>query len=68
MKKSIAVLGLGEYGRSLSENLYKMGADVLAVVAAYMAAMALFGMNAYEKNLIFGMVKKVFRRPSRKKA
>ena len=31
MKKSIAVLGLGEYGRSLSENLYKMGADVLAV-------------------------------------
>ena len=44
------------------------GADVLAVVAAYMAAMSLFGMNAYEKNLIFGMVKKVFRRPSRKKA
>ncbi len=31
MKKSIAVLGLGKYGRSLAENLYKMGADVLAV-------------------------------------
>ncbi len=31
MKKSIAVLGLGKYGRSLCENLYKMGADVLAV-------------------------------------
>ena len=31
MKKSIAVLGLGKYGRSLSENLYRMGADVLAV-------------------------------------
>ena len=31
MKKSVAVLGLGKYGRSLSENLYKMGADVLAV-------------------------------------
>ena len=31
MKKSIAVLGLGKYGRSLSENLYQMGADVLAV-------------------------------------
>ena len=31
MKKSIAVLGLGKYGRSLCENLHKMGADVLAV-------------------------------------
>lgn len=31
MKKSIAVLGLGKYGRSLSENLYNMGADVLVV-------------------------------------
>lgn len=31
MKKSIAVLGLGAYGRSLAENLYNMGADVLAV-------------------------------------
>ena len=31
MKKSVAVLGLGKYGRSLAENLYLMGADVLAV-------------------------------------
>lgn len=31
MKNSIAVLGLGKYGRSLSENLYRMGADVLVV-------------------------------------
>ncbi len=31
MKKSIAVLGLGKYGRSLSESLYRLGADVLAV-------------------------------------
>ena len=31
MKKSVAVLGLGKYGRSLSENMYRMGADVLAV-------------------------------------
>ena len=31
MKKSVAVLGLGKYGRSLSENLYRLGADVLAV-------------------------------------
>ncbi len=31
MKKSVAVLGLGKYGRSLSENLYQLGADVLAV-------------------------------------
>lgn len=31
MKKSIAVLGLGKYGKSLAENLYRMGADVLAV-------------------------------------
>ena len=31
MKKSVAVLGLGKYGRSLAENLYRMGADVLAV-------------------------------------
>ena len=30
MKKSVAVLGLGKYGRSLSENLYLLGADVLA--------------------------------------
>lgn len=29
MKKSVAVLGLGKYGRSLAENLYRMGADVL---------------------------------------
>ena len=31
MKKSVAVLGLGKYGRSIAENLYNMGADVLAV-------------------------------------
>ena len=31
MKKSVAVLGLGKYGKSLAENLYNMGADVLAV-------------------------------------
>ena len=31
MKKSIAVLGLGKYGRSLVENLYELGADVMAV-------------------------------------
>ncbi len=31
MEKSIAVLGLGKYGRSLSENLYRAGADVLVV-------------------------------------
>ena len=31
MKKSVAVLGLGKYGSSLSENLYHLGADVLAV-------------------------------------
>ena len=31
MKKSVAVLGLGKYGRSVAENLYRMGADVLAV-------------------------------------
>ena len=31
MSKSVAVLGLGKYGRSLSESLYELGADVLAV-------------------------------------
>lgn len=31
MKKSVAVLGLGKYGRSLAESLYNLGADVLAV-------------------------------------
>lgn len=31
MKKSVAVLGLGKYGRSLAENLYRLGSDVLAV-------------------------------------
>ena len=31
MEKSVAVLGLGKYGKSLAENLYNMGADVLAV-------------------------------------
>ena len=31
MKKSVAVLGLGKYGKSLAENLYNLGADVLAV-------------------------------------
>lgn len=31
MRKSVAVLGLGKYGRSLAENLYKLGADVLVV-------------------------------------
>ena len=30
-KKSVAVLGLGKYGKSLAENLYRLGADVLAV-------------------------------------
>ncbi|MBQ6441407.1 MAG: TrkA family potassium uptake protein [Lachnospiraceae bacterium] len=31
MGKSVAVLGLGKYGRSLAEHLYDAGADVLAV-------------------------------------
>ena len=31
MKKSVAVLGLGKYGKSLAENLFRLGADVLAV-------------------------------------
>lgn len=31
MKKSVAVLGLGKYGKSVAENLYRMGSDVLAV-------------------------------------
>lgn len=31
MKKSIAVLGLGKFGKSLAESLYEQGADVLAV-------------------------------------
>lgn len=31
MEKSVAVLGLGKYGRSLVKNLYELGADVLAV-------------------------------------
>lgn len=31
MKKSVAVLGLGKYGKSLAEGLYRLGADVLAV-------------------------------------
>ena len=34
MKKSVAVLGLGKYGSSLSENLYRLGADVLAVACS----------------------------------
>ncbi len=29
IKQSIAVLGLGKYGRSLAESLYEMGAEVL---------------------------------------
>ena len=29
MKKSVAVLGLGKYGRSLAETLYDLGEDVL---------------------------------------
>ena len=29
MKKSVAVLGLGRFGKSLAENLYRLGADVL---------------------------------------
>ena len=31
MGLSIAILGLGKYGRSLAENMYKLGADVLVV-------------------------------------
>lgn len=31
MEKSIAVLGLGKFGKSLAKNLYELGADVLAV-------------------------------------
>ena len=31
MNKSIAVLGLGNYGMSLAKEMYEMGADVLAV-------------------------------------
>ena len=31
IKKSIAVLGLGKYGRSLAETMYSLGEDVLVV-------------------------------------
>lgn len=31
MSISIAVLGLGKFGRSLAENMYKLGADVMVV-------------------------------------
>ena len=31
MGLSIGILGLGKYGRSLAENMYKLGADVLVV-------------------------------------
>ena len=31
IKKSVAVLGLGKYGRSLAETLYSLGEDVLVV-------------------------------------
>ncbi len=31
MEKSVAVLGLGRYGRSVATNLYDLGADVLVV-------------------------------------
>ena len=31
MDRSVAVLGLGKYGRSLTESLHRLGADVLAV-------------------------------------
>ena len=31
MNKSIAVLGLGKYGRSLAESLYSLGLDVMVV-------------------------------------
>lgn len=31
MSLSIGILGLGKYGRSLAENMYKLGADVLVV-------------------------------------
>lgn len=31
MSKSVAVLGLGKYGKSLAEKLFELGADVLAV-------------------------------------
>lgn len=33
MDKSVAVLGLGKYGRSLAKNLYKLGVDVLVADA-----------------------------------
>lgn len=31
MNKSVAVLGLGKFGKGLAENLYRLGADVLVV-------------------------------------
>ena len=31
MNKSIAVIGLGRYGKSIATELYKNGADVLAI-------------------------------------
>lgn len=31
MKKSFAVLGLGRFGRSISMELYRLGADVMVI-------------------------------------
>ncbi len=39
-----------------------LAVDLSAMLCVYFAALCLFGMNKYEKNLIFGIVKKVLRR------
>ena len=62
MKKSVAVLGLGKYGMSLAENLYRMGADVLAVdkrpLKEQLASLHLYNMQwdcpTYAALIMFG--------------
>ena len=51
MKISVAVLGLGKYGRSLSENLYRMGADVLALSSVLNDLVDMISIRAGRKGL-----------------
>ncbi len=39
-----------------------LGCNILGIVIVFLLSMLKFGMNNYEKNLVLGMVKKVFRR------
>ena len=57
---------LAEYINPITNRYLRFGVNGLLIVTVFAALMLLFGMNAYEKELLFGTVKKAWHKLARR--